>query len=79
MSSRPFAYKIQQNKVWDGLTCRKVQSIIDYWFIRQSNFSFNFPNYIPANEVGLMNVINYVPAIGYVSCGPVVHTNRQYY
>ena len=38
-------------------------------------FSFNFPNYIPTNEMGLMNVINYIPAIGYVSCGPMVHTN----
>ena len=24
--------------------------------------------------MSLMNVINYIPAIGYVSCGPVVHT-----
>ena len=24
--------------------------------------------------MGLMNVINYIPAIGYVSCGPMVHT-----
>ena len=27
--------------------------------------------------MGLMNVINYIPAIGYVSCGPMVHTNRN--
>ena len=25
--------------------------------------------------MGLMNVINYILAIGYVSCGPMVHTN----
>ena len=27
--------------------------------------------------MGLMNVINYIPAIGYVSCGPVVHTKHN--
>ena len=27
--------------------------------------------------MGLMNVINYIPAIRYVSCGPVVHTKHS--
>ena len=25
--------------------------------------------------MGLMNVINYIPVIGYASCGPMVYTN----
>ena len=27
--------------------------------------------------MSLMNVINYIPAIGYVSCGPVVRTKHN--
>ena len=27
--------------------------------------------------MGLMNIINYIPTIGYVSCGPVVQTKHN--